>query len=574
MGSETNSEPGTGRRAIPRWLLVFVVIGIVAITVMQYFSGDIESAYGVDPVYLNIWSALVIIGLMLLWMVGMIFFSGMRFLPRLIVALLPLAFPFLFFLIMRPVNSGDGLGFHHFNPIWETPTVAELKTTDAATTIDLTTETSSDFAQFLGRDRNGVVSHLPPIDGSAFAAETREVWKVDVGAGWSGFVARNGFAITMEQRGANECVVCYEIETGDVQWIYEHEGRHKDVVNLGHEGPRSTPAIDGGKVYAVGGNGRFVCLDGSNGVKLWEHDLAEMLNIELLEATDGDGNAYFYEDSTLAWGHSGSPLIVDDMVVITGGGSRSGDKTTLLGFDKESGEKVWEAGTDMIAYGSPTRATVAGVDQILLVAEDHAVGYAVDDGRELWRHERPGTSETAANCSQVTVTLDGRLILSKGYGLGGELIELEEDGDVLAVVPVWKSNRVLKTKFTNPVIVDGYSYSLSDGFLECADLENGERMWKRRGRFGHGQLLLVGEDLLIHSEYGELFLIKASEEEFLEIGKVKTIDGVCWNTICLAGKYVIVRSDEQAACYELPFLGEIEDAAEVSSDEAGASGNE
>lgn len=535
-----------------------VLIGIAAIAAIQYFSGDLETAYGVDPVYINVFSALIILGLMLLWMVGMIFFSGMKFLPRLLVAVTPIALPFLFFIIMRPVNSGDGLGFHHFNPIWETPTVAELKTTESATIIDLATETNSDFAQFLGPDRNGVINHLPPIDGAAFQSGTREVWKVDVGAGWSGFVARNGFAITMEQRGDNECVVCYEIESGDVQWIYEHEGRHQDMMNLGHEGPRSTPAIEKGRVFALGGNGRFVCLDGSNGDLIWEHDLAEMLGVEFSEGVDGEGNTFYYEDSTLAWGHSGSPLVVDDMVVITGGGSRTGDKVTLLGFDIETGEKVWQAGDDMIAYGSPTRATIAGIDQILLVAEDHAVGYAVEDGRELWRHERPGTSETAANCSQVTVTPDDELILSKGYGLGGELIMLEEDGDALAVEPLWKSNRVLKTKFTNPVIIDGHSYCLSDGFLECARLEDGERVWKRRGRFGHGQLLLVGDLLLIHSEYGELFLIQATEEEFEELGKIKTIEGVCWNTICVAGKYVLVRSDEQAGCYEIPLQGAID----------------
>ena len=112
---------------------------------------------------------------------------------------------------------------------------------------------------------------------------------------------------------------------------------------------------------------------------------------------------------------------------------------------------------------------------------------------------------------------------------------------------------MLKTKLTSPLIHDGYAYSLSNGFMECARLSDGEQMWKRRGRFGHGQLLMVGNFILLHSESGELYLLEATPDEYRELGTLKTIDGVCWNTLCLTGNKLLVRSEIEAACIEIPM---------------------
>ncbi len=112
---------------------------------------------------------------------------------------------------------------------------------------------------------------------------------------------------------------------------------------------------------------------------------------------------------------------------------------------------------------------------------------------------------------------------------------------------------VLKTKLTSPIIHDGYAYAISNGFMECARLSDGEQMWKRRGRFGHGQVLGVGNFILLHSESGELFLLEAIPDEYREFGTLKTIDGVCWNTLCLTGNKLLVRSEIEAACVEIPW---------------------
>ena len=495
-------------------------------------------------------SSYLMIGLLwLAWLIWIVGFSGRSWLFRILVAAVLAVLPYGFLKIMRPVNDGD-VGINRFEPIWMADRVLGTEVEETSLVVDLKTETPEDFPQFLGPNGDGDASNQGDLSDNALR-DAKVLWKQNIGEGWSGFAARNGYAVTLEQRGQDECVTCYDLESGNLQWLTQYDARHQDTMNLGHAGPRSTPTIHKGNVYAMGAMGNLVCLDGANGKEIWRQDIADLLGIEILTGVDDKGYTYQYEDSTLAWGRSGSPLIVDDLVVVTGGGPRGGDFVTLLAFDCETGELKWKAGQDMIAYGSPTLATLGYRRQIVLVAESTVLGFDAATGQQLWSHPWPGSSEAAANCSQVTILSDNRILLSKGYNAGGELVDIVADGDGFKATTVATDPRVLKTKLTSPVIKDGYAYSLSDGFLECTDASLLTRKWKKRGRFGHGQLLLCGDKLLIHSENGTLFLVKATPHGYEELGSLKTIKGVCWNTICRYGDFVLVRSELEAACIRL-----------------------
>ena len=113
----------------------------------------------------------------------------------------------------------------------------------------------------------------------------------------------------------------------------------------------------------------------------------------------------------------------------------------------------------------------------------------------------------------------------------------------------------MRTKFTNVTIWQDHVYGLSDGILECIDLATGQRVWKN-GRYRHGQLLRVGGHLLIMSESGELFLVKASPSEANKVlGSFQAIEGKAWNTLALFGPYLLVRNAREAACYRLELAG-------------------
>ena len=149
-----------------------------------------------------------------------------------------------------------------------------------------------------------------------------------------------------------------------------------------------------------------------------------------------------------------------------------------------------------------------------------------------------------------------RVLLSKDYGIGAELIQLAPaDEKTLQANRVWYQNRVLKTKFTNVVVLDDYIYGLSDGILECVALNDGKSCWKdrRRGSFGHGQILAVGDVMLVQAESGEVVMVEPNPKELVELGRFTPLSDQTWNNLSLYGAYLLVRNAVEAACYKLPL---------------------
>ena len=143
-----------------------------------------------------------------------------------------------------------------------------------------------------------------------------------------------------------------------------------------------------------------------------------------------------------------------------------------------------------------------------------------------------------------------RLLVSAGYGVGSRLLRLVPGETGLAVEELWQSRR-LKSKFGSLVFHRDTVFGLDDGVLTAIEAETGERLWKR-GRYGHGQMILVGDLLLIQSEQGDVVLVEATPVEHRELARLPALDGKTWNSPALAGRYLLVRNHREAACYELP----------------------
>lgn len=544
------------------WIVLFVA-GMLLIA-LNFFDRVLAEAINLDPGVRNL--ASFALPLVVMTMIG-----GWYLLRRsrglnlkTLLAVLAVLSPVIFFVLFQPVFGGNA-NVERFEPrFWGGAKEIAVKPAESKTSrLEITTE--YDFPQFLGRDRNGTVDNVKLASWKDSAPEL--LWKQSVGDAWSGFAVVNGYAITQEQRDDSECVVCYEVETGNTVWTYSATRRHEDFLSMGRVGPRATPTVHNGKVYTVSGTGVVDCLSGEDGSLVWSFDVPKEMGIEQVPQTNSRGQAFTQENSTLSWGRSQSPLVVGNVLVVPGGGVAKpvepdaevadirveAPGSTLVGIDLETGKEVWRGGDRSIAYGSPILATIAGVNQILLICETHCVSHDPDSGEELWSFSWPGGSDGPANCSQVTVVDDKTLMLSKGYSIGAQVIELENDEGKLVPVPQARDPRVLKTKFSNPVIHNGFAYAISARFLDCVDAKTLQRKWRRRG-FGTGQVLLVGDKLLIHAETGKLFLAEANPEEYVDLGSIDTIDGTCWNTITLYKDLALVRSEQEAACYRLPIV--------------------
>ena len=515
------------------WLLL--VSAIVAIVWMQT-----TDAFG-DHAMANAFSMITVLLAVIVWILWFLLASGqalwLRFVPPRAAVSIGLVFNSVF-----RFEEVSGEFVPRFVPrSAEKPDRKLAMPVILGAGIDLRTTTDDDFPRFLGPSGDLVVSHVALSRDWTRAPEP--LWRQKIGAGGSGFSVVNGYAVTMEQRGEKELVTCYHAATGELQWTYAIDARYE--LAMAGTGPRSTPAIDDGIVYTQGATGRLLALDGASGQLVWERDLlAEYGMSPEQEAQD------------LPYGRSGSPLVVDDLVVVPAGGPADGRRVSLVAYHKKTGEKVWEGGDDQISCASPAIADVAGVRQILIVNESSASGHDPATGKVLWKHPREGHSNSDANVSQAVAVAPDRVFLSKGYALGGELIQLVPKGDgTFEPNRLWKDSRVMRTKFTNVAIRDGYAYGLSDGILECIELATGKRAWKG-GRYKHGQILLVGDLLLVLAESGEMILVEATPERKNNVlGRFQALEGKTWNNFALSGSRLLVRNGEEAAAYELPLAG-------------------
>lgn len=403
--------------------------------------------------------------------------------------------------------------------------------------VDLVTVTEFDSPQFLGPNRSPIFTGVTLS--RDWSVPPRQLWRSPIGAGWSGFAVVNGFAVTMEQRGDEELVTCYEVPTGQLRWWNAKTARHHSI--LGGAGPRSTPTIDEGRVYAFGATGILRCLDGADGNEIWSDDLLARIGVTPAE-----------DMKAVEWGRSASPLIVDDLVVIPLGGPLDGPYTSLIAFDKLTGKFAWKGGNHQAAYASPSLATIAGLRQILVVNQDFVSGHLPETGEVLWEYPWLGKSNGDANVSQAVPLPNDRVWLSKGYDGGALVLQLSRNvSDAWEARKLWGKRTIMNTKFTNVVVREGYVYGLSDGLLQCVDLEAERRQWKG-GRYGHGQVVGVGDVLLVQAESGDMVMVEATPDGHNELGSFPALDGKTWNVPCLCDHYLLVRNAEEVACYELP----------------------
>jgi outer membrane protein assembly factor BamB len=440
------------------------------------------------------------------------------------------------------INNGN-TGIAGWRWRWGTKPDERLDAVDAKPAVQLHWNTTPrDYPAFLGG------KYWAEVEGVVIAPDweklrPKELWRKPVGAGWSGFAIVGRYAVTQEQRGERELVVCYDIETGEAVWSHADEARWDPSGGgaLGGVGPRATPTVHEGRVYSHGATGILNCIDAGTGELVWSRDTLEE-----------------YQVPNIHWGKAGSPLIVDDQVVVSVGGT---DDHSLIAFRLSDGGEVWAAGKRRSSYATPVLAELAGVRQIVAVNEESVTAHDAASGAVLWEYPWPGNSDGNASASQPVPVGGDRIFLSKGYGVAAELIQVVHNADAAEGDEAWTAERVwkkpvLRTKLGNVVIRDGFVYGIDDIDMECVELDTGKRQWKKRRRpeLGHGQIILVGDKIVVLSESGELVLVEASPEAFKELASMQALDGVTWNNPALSGSTLLVRNAEEMACFELAVL--------------------
>jgi len=382
----------------------------------------------------------------------------------------------------------------------------------------------AEWPGFRGPHRDSVV-HTMAIATDWTASPPVQMWRRDVGPGWSSFAVNGDLFYTQEQRGTEEVVSCYRVSTGKTVW------RHRDATRFwesnGGAGPRATPTIADGRVYTFGATGILNALDAITGAVVWSHNVSTDTKVKVP-----------------MWGFSSSPVVVDGLVVVAASGR-------LAAYETATGNLRWTGPPGRGgSYSSPHLAMLDGIQQLVMLTAAGATSVSPEDGSVLWKHDYPG----AVVIIQPSVLPDGDVLISTTEATGGtgiKRVNVTHTTHGWKTADLWES-RGLKPYFNDFVVHKGYAFGFDSSILSCIDLADGSRKWKG-GRYGNGQVVLLPDQdlLLVTSEEGELGLVKATPEQFSEVARIPALEGKTWNHPVIVRDVLLVRNDHEMAAFRL-----------------------
>jgi outer membrane protein assembly factor BamB len=366
-------------------------------------------------------------------------------------------------------------------------------------------------------------------------SQPKVVWQVPGGAAFSSLAIVEGKVVTGCERGKADGVLCLEAASGKELWFREVGPAYVDKQRQG-AGPRATPTVAGGVVYASMATGELAALKLADGSELWK------VNIVTLAGVKDRAGEQFY------WGQSASPLVEGDLVIVQPGGTNG---RSVLALDKNTGKIVWQVGDDVMGYASPI-AIDLGKRRLLIVPTGQAVlGLDPVKGELLFR--QPFGNQFGATCSTPVWTGEV-LLLSAAYGGGTLALELSPNGDKIDVKEKWKSRDLMS--LMAPLIVRNgqllaFHGDLSRFGIRSLDVATGNLLWTHNLP---GRLCFVwAEDHLFGvTEQGTIQLIKPGEKGVSIEGEITDLlKGRVWAMPALVGKRLYLRDARTILCLDV-----------------------
>ena len=398
---------------------------------------------------------------------------------------------------------------------------------------------ADDWPQWRGPNRDGISAETGllqqwPEGGPPVA------WKVyHVGDGYSAPAVANGKVILMgngmgDQR-MREWIVCLDEKNGQQIWACM-TGLIRSGGG-GYPGPRSTPAVAGGRVYALGLAGRVVCCDEKTGQPLWFRELTR----------DFGGKEPKF-------GYCESVLVDGDRVLCMPGGEK-----TVVALEAATGKEIWacKAG-DPASYSSMVKATLGEVDQYVAFSEKGLLGIRANDGEILWRYDDPSNAQ--ANCP-TPVVVGQTVFAASGYGRGGACGWIQKDKEgKFSVKPLYFTTK-MQNQYGGYVVVDNFLYGCCDpGVLVSMNYKTG--VVARAVRTGRFALAYADRLLYLRHENGRMDLFTADAKKPTRAGTFEQPDRTkqkTWAYPVIANKKLYLRDQHVLLCYDIAAKEEKEE---------------
>lgn len=389
---------------------------------------------------------------------------------------------------------------------------------------------AEDWPQWRGPDRTDVSTETGLL--GAWPADGPElVWTFkNAGIGFSGPAVVDGTLYIMGAREGVEQLLAIDVAEGKELWSLD-VGEVFEIAR--GNGPRSTPTVAGGRVYALGAKGNLVCADASNGRLIWTVSMSD------LGGTPPE------------WGYCESVLVDGKRVICTPGGP----KGAVAALDAATGEVVWQARefTDPAQYASPIVFDWAGIRQYVQLTMESLVGVQASDGKLLWRSDWPGRTAVIP----TPIYRDGHVYITSGYGIGSKLVRLGPDNSVSDVY----FNKVMKNQHGGVILLGDHLYGYSDGRGWTAqDFKTGEAVWSDKEKLSKGSIAYAdGRFYCLSQDEGTVVLIDASPEGWNERGrfqlpydsKLRAPKWLIWTHPVISGGRLYLRNQDLLFSYDV-----------------------
>lgn len=388
---------------------------------------------------------------------------------------------------------------------------------------------AGEWPRFLGPDGTGVAEDGEKVAHSWPAGGPKQLWKVRVSYGFGGPAIADGKVFLLDRQDNDRDVFrVLDLKTGQTIWEQPYTtGKFRG----GYSGSRSTPTVDGNRVYTVGVLGHVCCFDVATKKPVWNKNIRADFG-----AQAGD------------WGFAQSPLVVGDMVILSVAGGSNG----LVALNKNTGATMWKtpAFGDTDTYTSPALVKLAGEDQIVMWHRGVLAGFNPKNGAPIWEYEW----RTNRPIPQPVHLGDGKFFLTIGYGGGCAMIQVTKTASApWKVMEIFQDERS-GSKVPPALFYRGHIYTSSGDQrlgLQCLDA-NGDVKWEtgRRPEFGMGSLLIAdGVIFIVHGDTGELVMVEANPSGYKELGRAKVLGGRdIWAPMALSNGMLVLRDHDQMKC--------------------------
>lgn len=424
---------------------------------------------------------------------------------------------------------------------------------------------ADDWPQWMGPQRDGVWRETGIVETLPTNGPT-VLWRTNVNRGYCGpAVAGDRLFMLDRLQGkpperkpgeralptipGNERVLCLDARAGTKIWEHTYESAYRISYPAG---PRATPVVSNGRVFALGAMGDLKCLDASDGKVIWQRSFLKD-----------------FTDEPPVWGYAAHPLLDGDRLICLVGGSNS----AVVAFHKDTGKELWRAlETKEIGYAPPVIYTVNGKRQLIIWHPDGIAGLAPESGKALWTHPYPvGGKPQRPEVTIAMPRLAGTQLFVSSFYQGALLLDIAESEPTVT----WNRRSKRKSEFEEglhttmctPVIRDGYLYGVCGfGELRCLDLVKGDRHWEtfavtegKKSLFGQVFIVEQAGRYWMWNDQGELILAKLNPKGYEEISRAKllpTIENtrgrdVLWCPPAFANRRVYMHNGQELICVSL-----------------------